>query len=139
MGSKFRDDLNVKLRDIEFAKPFGAAAAKTDFALTLSQARKSTGITQTDLAKKIGKTQSYIAKLERGDSNPTLATIGQILAVLGFRLSTGTTPLIMKDIKDIQTRSVAMAVSWDIPVSTPSIVVNSKSEAFNIPAGVQVK
>ena len=96
MISRFRVDLESQLQDREFAKGFGAEAAKTDFALTLAQARLSYGVTQTDLASRLGTTQSYIAKLERGDANPTIGTIGKILAVMGLRLATSVFPLAPK-------------------------------------------
>ena len=114
MRSRFRQDLEIKLKDIEYAKSFGAEAAKTDFALTLSEARRLSSITQSELANRIGKTQSYIAKLERGDSNPTIGTIGKMLAVMGFRLSTSTSPLILGASTAVQTQIVAGSQTWDI-------------------------
>jgi len=94
MNRTFKEDLEKELQDVEFAREFGVAAAKTDFALTLAKARRICQVTQTDLANLLGTSQSYIAKLERGDANPTIGRIGELLAVLGLRLSTNTIPLI---------------------------------------------
>lgn len=35
--------------------------------MSLVQARKAAGITQTELAAKLGKPQSYVSKIERGE------------------------------------------------------------------------
>ena len=93
MTRTFRDDLEQNLRDLEFAKRFGAARAKSNFALTLAEARATLGLTQKELASKIGVSQAYIAKLEGGVANPTLERIGSLLAVLGLSLTTDTTGL----------------------------------------------
>ena len=93
MNRTFEDDLRVKLRDPEFAKMFGAAQAKSNFALTLARARERLGLTQKELADKAEVSQAYIAKLEGGEANPTLERIGSLLAVAGLSLTTDTTTL----------------------------------------------
>lgn len=93
MARTFRDDLEQKLHDPEFAKVFGAAQAKSSFALTLAQARAKLGLTQKALANMAGVSQGYLAKLEGGEANPTLERIGSLLAVLGLSLTTDTTTL----------------------------------------------
>jgi len=93
MTRAFRDDLKENLRDLEFAKRFGAARAKSSFAITLAEARRQLNLTQQQLAARLGVSQSYVAKLEGGEANPTLDTIGSLLAVLGLSLTTGTTTL----------------------------------------------
>jgi len=93
MGRTFREDLEQKLQDPEFAKMFGAAQAKSSFALTLAKARATLGLTQKELANKVGVSQAYIAKLEGGEANPTLERIGSLLAMLGLSLTTDTTTL----------------------------------------------
>ena len=89
----FGNDLKQKLRDPEFAKMFGAAQAKSSFALTLAKARVTLGLTQKELASKIGVSQAYIAKLEGGEANPTLERIGSLLAMFELSLTTDTTTL----------------------------------------------
>ncbi|MBA7507741.1 hypothetical protein ES706_06461 [subsurface metagenome] len=93
MSRTFRDDLEQNLRDPEFAKRFGAAQAKSSFALTLAKARAELGLTQKELATRVGVSQAYIAKLEGGEANPTLERIGSLLAILGLSLTTDTTTL----------------------------------------------
>jgi transcriptional regulator with XRE-family HTH domain len=93
MTGTFENDLIQNLTDPEFAKYFGAAQAKSSFAITLAEARKQLNITQQQLAEKLGVSQSYVAKLEGGEANPTLERIGSLLAILNLSLVTTTTTL----------------------------------------------
>ena len=93
MVRTFRDDLEEELKDPESAKMFGAAQAKSSFAITLAEARRQLNLTQQQLAARLGVSQSYVAKLEGGEANPTLGTIGSLLAILGLSLTTDTTTL----------------------------------------------
>lgn len=87
-------DLERELKDLEYAKLFGAAEAKAEFAVTLAKVRQSLEITQRELAEKSGVSQPYIAKLEGGEANPTLGAVGSLLAVMGLRLAMDTKPLL---------------------------------------------
>jgi transcriptional regulator with XRE-family HTH domain len=49
-------------------------------------ARRAAGLTQAELAARLGTTQSAIAKLERLDANPTIATLDRVLRATGHRL-----------------------------------------------------
>ncbi len=93
MTRTFRDDLQENLRDLEFAKRFGVARAKSNFAITLAEARRQLNLTQQQLAARLGVSQSYVAKLESGEANPTLERIGSLLAMLGLSLTVNTTTL----------------------------------------------
>ena len=88
-----KKDLLEELKNIEFAKLYGAESAKMDFAVTLLKARENANLTQKEFAAKLGISQPYIAKLESGEANPTLGTIGSIMAMLGLRLVTNTNAL----------------------------------------------
>jgi len=43
-------------------------------------------MTQAELAERAGLTQPAIARLERGSSNPTVATLDNVIAATGHRL-----------------------------------------------------
>jgi len=43
-------------------------------------------MTQAELAARAGLTQSAVARLERGGSNPTVATLDNVIAATGQRL-----------------------------------------------------
>jgi len=135
MSRTFREDLEKELQDVDFAREFGVAAAKTDFALTLARARRICQVTQAGLANSLGTSQAYIAKLERGDANPTIGRIGELLAVLGLRLSTNTIPLISSAYSETEThRAENSGFHVSIPPLTPKaiydleIAVHSKKE-----------
>lgn len=58
----------------------------------IARLRRGSGVTQAQLARRMGTTQPAVAKLERDDSNPTLATIVDALDALGHELSLVTRP-----------------------------------------------
>ncbi|MEA3421083.1 MAG: helix-turn-helix transcriptional regulator [Acidobacteriota bacterium] len=94
MAEIWQEDLDRELQDPEFAKLYGAEQAKGEIAISLAKARINQGLTQNGLAIKVGASQPYIAKLERGDANPTIGNIGSMLAILGLRLVVDTMPLV---------------------------------------------
>lgn len=51
-------------------------------ALTIRWARQDAGLTQAQLARKMGVSQQQAAKLERPDANPTLETLGKVAGAL---------------------------------------------------------
>lgn len=55
-------------------------------ATLVRDARRSAGLTQTQLAERLGTTQPVIARLERSGSNPTLATVERALRAAGYEL-----------------------------------------------------
>jgi len=50
------------------------------------KARPVAGITQAEVAKRIGTTQAAIARLESGRGKPSLATLRKYARALGYRL-----------------------------------------------------
>lgn len=64
------------------------AAADVDFRLieALVRARAKAGLTQAELAKRLGTTQSAVARLEGGGVSPTLATLRRYAEATGSRL-----------------------------------------------------
>lgn len=116
-----RQDLVDRLKDPEYAKLYGAENAKVDFAITLAKARKSADLTQKGLSEKLGISQPYVARLEGGEANPTLGTVGSLLAMLGYRLVTQTAPLspqpMLPAIEFMEATDVGVNVF--VPVGTP--------------------
>jgi transcriptional regulator with XRE-family HTH domain len=49
-------------------------------------ARREARLTQAELAERLGTTQSVVARLERPDANPTLATVERALDAAGYAL-----------------------------------------------------
>ncbi len=50
----------------------------------LLDARKNAGLTQAELAKRIGADKGYISRIERGLTIPTVATLYKIAAAMGM-------------------------------------------------------
>ena len=48
--------------------------------------RTKAGLTQEDVAKKLGTNKSNISRLERGRSNPSWGTLNKYAAACGFRV-----------------------------------------------------
>ncbi len=99
MMERWQTELARELQEPEFAKLYGIEQAKSEIAITLAKARLRQGLTQNDMAIKVGTSQPYIAKLERGDANPTIGNIGSMLAILGLRLAVDTVPLIPQPVE----------------------------------------
>jgi transcriptional regulator with XRE-family HTH domain len=53
----------------------------------IRQARRSAGLTQAQLAERLGTTQSAIARLETRGSNPRADTLERAVAACGFDLA----------------------------------------------------
>jgi len=51
--------------------------------LILLEARKDAMLTQTELAKRIGADKSYISRIEKGITIPSVATFYRIVSALG--------------------------------------------------------
>jgi len=57
------------------------------------EARRRAGLTQVELARRVGTTQSAIARLERGRTEPTAERIGQLVGACGLELQVRLAPL----------------------------------------------
>jgi transcriptional regulator with XRE-family HTH domain len=57
-----------------------------DAADLLRRARTEAGLTQQQLATRLGVTQAALARLERAGANPTIATLDRALRATGRRL-----------------------------------------------------
>ena len=49
--------------------------------------RQALALSQTELARQAGVTQSYVAKLESGAANPSLRSFDKLLGLLGYTLT----------------------------------------------------
>ena len=52
----------------------------------LKQVREEAGITQVELAKKLGQSQSFVSKVERGDRRLDIVQLRTLCRVLGTSL-----------------------------------------------------
>ena len=80
------DFLAEQLSDPEFKKEYDALRPEYAIIQTIIDARKSTGMTQRQLAEKTGITQADISRLESGNGNPSLKTLQRLAKGMGMRL-----------------------------------------------------
>ena len=66
---------------------FEAEAEAFCLAETLKEQRRLAGLTQQELADKIGTKKSYISKIENGHADVQLSTLFRIFGGLGKRIS----------------------------------------------------
>ena len=64
---------------------YGSQAAEFDMARELIAARSRAGMTQSDVAQRMGTTQSVIARLEGGKSIPSMRTVQRYAQAVGAR------------------------------------------------------
>lgn len=75
------------MKDEEFKKEYERLAPRYAIISQLIEARAKKGLTQKELAQKIGTKQSAIARLEAGNVNPTIDFLNKIASVLGTKLT----------------------------------------------------
>jgi len=77
------------LQDKEFARLYEESEAEFEITKALIQARIDLGLTQKQLADKIGTQQPSISRLESGDYNPSLEFLKKVAQGLGKKLVIG--------------------------------------------------
>lgn len=82
--SDFRNYLNEQLKDDEFKVEYEKLEPEFSIIQAVIDARKSTNITQKELAERTGIAQSDISKLENGNSNPTLGMLKRLADGMGM-------------------------------------------------------
>lgn len=76
----------ILLHDKEYQAELLRQDLPFEIAEAIIDARVSLGITQKELAERIGTKQSAIARLEKGTSYPNLKTLEKIAGILGLRM-----------------------------------------------------
>lgn len=61
------------------------------------EARTRAALTQRELARRAGTAQSVVARVERGQSSPTLETLSRLIAATGFTIDTALVPAVGAD------------------------------------------
>ena len=94
-------------RTVDKISPFTKKFVKRqgEFAVRVSEIMKSTGMTQRQLAEKLGKKESYVSRILAGWANPTLKTITEFEVAIGH------------DIIDI---SVQKKFTYPVVIKNPS-------------------
>ncbi len=82
----FNDSLKEALKDPEFKKAYDALEVEFSIIEQVIRKRLEKGLTQKQLAEKIGTKQSAIARLEGGTTNPSVAFLEKVAKALGSKL-----------------------------------------------------
>lgn len=70
-------------KDPHFMEWFEEESNKLNIAVTMTDLREETGLTQREFAEKVGKKQSVIARIETGSMTPSFKLINEIAVALG--------------------------------------------------------
>ena len=77
-ATDFEHVLKEHLKDPEFKRHFDYYGKQLEISYALLQMRKKAKMSQAQLAKKIGTTQSNVARMEAGNQNFTVAMLTRI-------------------------------------------------------------
>lgn len=82
----FNDFKNKALENPEVRKEYDALQDEFNLIDQLVTMRTSAGLTQEEVANKLGTNKSNISRLEHGKGNPSWSTLNRYAAACGFRV-----------------------------------------------------
>jgi len=77
---------NRKKRDLEFAKSYDSGYEEFKIGVVLREARRKSGLTQEELARRIHTTKSAISRIENHAEDIKLSTIEKVARALGKKI-----------------------------------------------------
>ncbi len=77
-STDFQKYLKDQLKDKDFRQSYNEYGKQLEIAYQIILLRKKVSITQSELAKRIGTTQSNIARMEHGQQNFTIGLLDKI-------------------------------------------------------------
>lgn len=69
-----------------YRKAYEEMAPEFELAAAIIEARSNAGLTQAELAERMGMKQPYVARLESGTMNPSHKTLERVAKATGSRL-----------------------------------------------------
>ncbi|TGN38215.1 helix-turn-helix domain-containing protein [Marinobacter confluentis] len=82
----FKDFKQKALQNPKVRKEYDALQDEFSLIDQLVTMRSSAGLTQEEVAKKLGTNKSNISRLEHGKGNPSWGTLNKYAAACGFRV-----------------------------------------------------
>lgn len=80
-------DLHKKwMKEPKYRKAYEALEEEFALASAVIEARNRAGLTQRELARKMGTTQPVVARLESGRTHPSMRTLERLAEATGSRL-----------------------------------------------------
>jgi transcriptional regulator with XRE-family HTH domain len=70
------------MQDLEYRREYERTKLANDVAIRVIQYRVKHGLSQSELARRLGMKQPNVARLESGDHEPTLGTLARLAEVL---------------------------------------------------------
>jgi transcriptional regulator with XRE-family HTH domain len=90
---KTAEEVHAKdMQDPEYRREHERTRLASDVAIRVIQYRVRHGLSQTDLAKRLGMRQPNVARLESGEHEPTIATLSLLARVLNQDFSIDVKP-----------------------------------------------
>lgn len=86
MGKSLHQKHQELLNDPEYSHEYARQEQEFSFARVLIQARIRSGLTQREVAERMGTTQSVIARMESGTPLPSLRSIQRYAQATGNKL-----------------------------------------------------
>ena len=83
--SSFREYRDERLKDPAFRAEYEAPGAEFEFIESLIAARLAAGLTQAELAERLGTKQPAVARLESGAMPPSLDMLKRLAKALNVR------------------------------------------------------
>ena len=81
------EELERRIGPFEPVQDLDASIFRAVIAHKLGVAREDAGLTQAELAEKLGMDQASISSIESGDGEMTLETLGRMAKALGLRVT----------------------------------------------------
>ncbi len=72
--------------DPKFRQAWEEGQARRELGMFVLEKRMDLGLSQRELAKRVGTSQNQVYLIENGETNPTLDTLQRLADVLGFPL-----------------------------------------------------
>ena len=91
-STKLKDLKARFMEDQEFREEYARVDEEYALIEALVRARRAANLTQAELARRLGTTQSAVARLEGGRVSPSFATLRRYAKATGTRLSIGLVP-----------------------------------------------
>ena len=86
MGKKIRDLKEELLANEEFRREYQALDEEFSIAAQLIEARTKANLTQEQVARRMGTTQSVVARLESGHPMPSLRSLRRYAVAVGSKV-----------------------------------------------------
>jgi transcriptional regulator with XRE-family HTH domain len=83
VGTKWNDIRAARSESADVREGYSQAGAAYEFGMRVRNCREARGMSQAELAAAVGSSQSAVARLEAGGTQPTLRTMHALSRALG--------------------------------------------------------